>query len=190
MQQGITQIVRKKIHEIVPNDIDLIVVSPLTRCIQTALIIFPPNNSNRNTRIICKEELREAFGVYYPDKRRSISELQNQYPVIEFDTTNNTTNEDVYWRPDKRETFEDVINRIISFFRWLSKTKSNYKKIVIVTHGVWMETAFNYYYPNALRNVNGDIRRVYNCDVYSSILHSFSGNESCYLDNVQLVSNS
>jgi broad specificity phosphatase PhoE len=58
--------------------IELFVTSPLTRCIQTTTLAFlrgddydwPP------PPIVCVEDVREAFGIYYPDKRREKSKLK------------------------------------------------------------------------------------------------------------------
>ena len=67
--------------------IELVVCSPLTRCLQTASHIFPshfasnaPSNQqsnesspfilDRNCKVCCNKDVREAFGVHYPDRRR------------------------------------------------------------------------------------------------------------------------
>lgn len=66
--------------------IELVVCSPLTRCLQTASLIFPSHfeqtasavtgNStdmhilNRSCRVCCHGDVREAYGMHYPDKRR------------------------------------------------------------------------------------------------------------------------
>ena len=68
--------------------IELVVCSPLTRCLQTASHIFPShfasNNSSNNQsnessspfildrscKVCCVNEVREAYGIHYPDKRR------------------------------------------------------------------------------------------------------------------------
>jgi hypothetical protein len=92
----------KKQHH--PN-VELIITSPLTRCIQTALIAFGGNHhhhhsnnksndifpqqqqihqqqnrsqtldNNHEIPIICKEVVREAYGKHYPDKRKEKSKL-------------------------------------------------------------------------------------------------------------------
>lgn len=65
------------------EEIELIVTSPLTRCIQTTMLGFLPgdmyadNNSRESEpQIYCTELVREAFGMHYPDKRREKSLLQ------------------------------------------------------------------------------------------------------------------
>ena len=62
------------------NDgVDLIVVSPLTRCIQTATLAFLPGddyNSLKAPEMVCAEDVREACGIHYPDKQRQKSLLQ------------------------------------------------------------------------------------------------------------------
>ena len=85
----------------VRDTVDLVVCSPLSRCIQTAGYIFPdhfrriPQDSalsnalcddlvtrmgesteghhvvlNSDCKVFCHEDVREAFGMHYPDKRR------------------------------------------------------------------------------------------------------------------------
>ena len=61
------------VQRIQPN-IDLLVCSPLTRCIQTTLLAFLPGEKPAPP-VLAKEDVREAFGMCYPDKRRSKSHL-------------------------------------------------------------------------------------------------------------------
>ena len=65
------------------EEIELIVTSPLTRCIQTAMLAFLPGEcyaSNKNAqeepKIYCTSGVREAFGMHYPDKRRDLTILK------------------------------------------------------------------------------------------------------------------
>lgn len=60
------------------HSIELVVVSPLTRCLQTATLAFPPPGSYSSppTQFVCHEMTREAYGVHYPDKRRSATVLK------------------------------------------------------------------------------------------------------------------
>lgn len=83
----------------IANDVELVICSPLTRCIQTSQFAFPDhfveksqnildgshhNNAldepqdkrgvvlESNCRVFCHEGVREAFGMHYPDKRRYV----------------------------------------------------------------------------------------------------------------------
>lgn len=63
--------------------VELVITSPLTRCIQTSMLAFLPGDfytSDKTTvgepKILCTEMVREAYGMHYPDKRRSKSQLQ------------------------------------------------------------------------------------------------------------------
>jgi phosphohistidine phosphatase SixA len=68
----------------VGEPIELIITSPLTRCIQTTVIAFLPGDDyERHTPIHCAEEVREAFGMHYPDKRRDKSVLMVSLSVFE-----------------------------------------------------------------------------------------------------------
>ena len=59
--------------------IDMIVCSPLTRTLQTASLAFMPGEEyaagEQYYPILCTENVREAFGMHYPDKRRERSVL-------------------------------------------------------------------------------------------------------------------
>lgn len=57
--------------------IDLIVCSPLSRTLQTASLAFLPGEdySDKAVPIFCTENVREAYGMHYPDKRRKASTL-------------------------------------------------------------------------------------------------------------------
>jgi hypothetical protein len=82
--------------------LELVVASPLTRCLQTATLAFLPpfmayddngdDDANNNgdvppppppaVAMVCKEEVREAFGIQYPDRRRAKSVLQVRACVL------------------------------------------------------------------------------------------------------------
>lgn len=64
---------------------DLVVVSPLSRCIETAVLAFCPGGAGAAAttgggpppiRFVCHEDVREAFGRHYPDKRSEKSILE------------------------------------------------------------------------------------------------------------------
>jgi phosphohistidine phosphatase SixA len=62
------------------DEVELVITSPLTRCIQTTMLGFLPGDcystrGRHEPKIYCTELVREAFGMHYPDKRRDKSLL-------------------------------------------------------------------------------------------------------------------
>lgn len=62
------------------TSIELIVVSPLTRCIQTAAIAFP--GCFDAVPVVCHEDVREAHGVNTADRRRRRTDIEVGLPLV------------------------------------------------------------------------------------------------------------
>ena len=73
------------------------------------------------------------------------------------------TEDDLAWSPVRRETVKEIQERIAHFMEILSHFKQT--NIVVVSHGVWIESCIKMYCPQALK-VNGDVQRVQNCNVF------------------------
>ena len=60
--------------------VELVITSPLTRCLQTATLAFLPGlyytNGWNEPSFYCTEIVREAYGKHFPDRRRNKSLLQ------------------------------------------------------------------------------------------------------------------
>ncbi|OIW14566.1 hypothetical protein TanjilG_14952 [Lupinus angustifolius] len=134
--------------------IELVIVSPLLRTMQTAVGVFggeagsdginstPLMNENvgdsgrlaisslNSPPFIAVELCREHLGVHPCDKRRSINEYRNMFPAIDFALIE--SDEDILWKPDIREKNEEVAARGLKFFEWLWTRKE--KEIAVVTH--------------------------------------------------------
>jgi broad specificity phosphatase PhoE len=56
---------------------ELIVSSPLSRCLQTAMLAFLPGGEYERAAVplLCIENVREGYGMHFPDKRRERSTL-------------------------------------------------------------------------------------------------------------------
>lgn len=72
------------------KNVELVVTSPLTRCIQTATLAFLPgdfytSDQGMEPSFLCTELCREAFGMHYPDKRRELSVLRVRMKRVEND---------------------------------------------------------------------------------------------------------
>ncbi|KAL8131030.1 phosphoglycerate mutase-like protein [Apium graveolens] len=136
------------------ESVELVVVSPLLRTLQTAVGAFggegcteefnlPPlmiENAGNSDHpaisslncppFIAVELCREHLGVHPCDQRRSISEYKPMFPAIDFSLIENDA--DVLWKADIREKNEDVAARGNKFFDWLWTRKE--KEIAVVTH--------------------------------------------------------
>ena len=83
--------------------------------------------------------------------------------------------EDIFWSPTERETMSHVIERVDYFLQTLARdllhtqddADNSSDSTLVVSHGVFLEVLFMKYFPQALEGG----RRVYNCDLFKSILH-------------------
>lgn len=138
----------------------LVVTSPLSRCIQTAVGIFGsgnslgPGESNSNAlmqnsvashglgisslgcpRFVAVEWCRERMGQHPCDRRRTICKLQDQYPAVDFSEIVHDV--DVHYKPTQRETEEEVRYRAQVFTNWLMNLSET--RIAVVAHSgfIW-----------------------------------------------------
>jgi len=140
-------------------DIELVVVSPLSRAILTACICMEqvkdtvasnPNicstfgpNSKILPRCVISDMCREKIGVNPCDRRRSIDEVKSLYGSKlnaifpgSFTFEHVSTNEDTAWTPTFREPKEDIKQRATMFMKWLMEQPE--KKIAVVTHSSFL----------------------------------------------------
>lgn len=90
---------------IVPPHDCTVLTSPMTRCVQTALLSFPhlvSAVSHRPVEFIALEGLRETVN-YQCDRRRSILELAKEFPQIRWDE------DDPYYNDDGSNVDDDGI---------------------------------------------------------------------------------
>lgn len=91
------------------------------------------------------------------------------------------TEEDELWKPDQREHWSDVQQRVRDFLTWLAQRPEN--NVVVVTHGVWMECCLEYGCSGSLGG-----KRVHNCDAFASLSLSKDGVFHCLEDVRQVYS--
>ncbi|RVW56209.1 Phosphoglycerate mutase-like protein 1 [Vitis vinifera] len=120
--------------------VELVVVSPLLRTMQTAAGVFggesykdgidvtplmvanvgnserPAISSLNRPPFLALELCREHLGVHPCDKRRSIHEYRPLFPAIDFSLIE--SDDDVLWTADVREKNEDVASRGMKFMNW------------------------------------------------------------------------
>lgn len=143
------------------NKIDLIVVSPLSRSLQTCSNVF--DNLIYQVNFICLEEVREHIDK--PCHKRKIKkELINQYKYIDF---SNITYENDYFydKYNGNEPKSEVIKRCNKFIKWLEFRKE--KNIVVISHGNFLFPMFN----DVLKDIHNKTffanceLRIYNIDI-------------------------
>jgi len=112
------------------NEIELILVSPLTRTLETCMNIF----GDTDIPIESHEFLREyPIGEDTCNKRSSLSLLKNKYPKINF---NLEVDQDILWKEDYRETMNELEIRIKTMINYLNSRKET--NIAIIGHSSYI----------------------------------------------------
>lgn len=137
--------------------IDLVIMSPLMRTLQTAtgvfggesftdkmdvavapLMVANAGNSDRAAisslncpPFIALDICRERMKGHPCDNRKNVSEYQLLFPAVDFSLIE--TDEDKFWKPDITEPREETVARGLKLLNWLWTRKE--KEIAIVSHG-------------------------------------------------------
>lgn len=118
--------------------VDVVLVSPLTRTIQTALHLFPEPRPTE-LHFVAIEMCREAHGGHPCDQRRPLRELAKDFPAVDFSLVE--TDEDTWHNVNRRETVKEVALRGDKFLDVLRARPE--RNIAVVSHGVFLETLLN-----------------------------------------------
>ncbi|OIV93148.1 hypothetical protein TanjilG_20810 [Lupinus angustifolius] len=183
------------------DKIDLVIVSPLLRTLQTAVGVFGGEgytdktdvlplmvaNAGNSSRaaisslncppIVAVELCREHLGVHPCDRRRSISECQFLFPAVDFSLAN--SDEDDLWKENIRETKEELAARGMKFLNWLWTRKE--KEIAIVTHSGFLSHTLNKFGNDCHPLVKKEISKHFaNCELRSMVIfdRSMTGTEA------------
>jgi len=109
------------------NEIELVIVSPLKRTLQTAYNIF----KDKDIPIISLEFTREyPMGLHTCNKRSNLEELKILYPTIDFSTI--FENKDMLWNNKREETIGELNLRIGELYYYINNRPE--KKIAFVNH--------------------------------------------------------
>ena len=109
---------------------ELIVVSPLSRAIDTALIVFGKGD------YICLESLRERNGLLKNGQRRTLEYLKDRFAEHDINFDNIEPGEDKLWHAfggETLETPEACSQRAYDSLLWITRRPE--KEIAIVAHG-------------------------------------------------------
>ena len=116
------------------NEMDLVIVSPLSRTLETATQIF----KGKNVQIIALDCLIEfPQHQHLCNKRISKETLKEKYPHVNFDRIAN----DLYWDSEKEESYETLKERVSFSKQWISMR--NEYKIAIVSHSSYLSEFMN-----------------------------------------------
>ena len=109
------------------QNVDLVIVSPLKRTLQTAMNIF----KNIDCPILALDNLKEyPQGLHTCNKRKTKKELEKIFPTIDFNYLD--SNEDLMWSDTDSETIDELLRRINKMYDFIEKT--DFKNIALVGH--------------------------------------------------------
>jgi broad specificity phosphatase PhoE len=121
--------------------IDGIVVSPLTRAIETAAIGL--RHVWGSVPVLALEVARETLGKNWCDKRRPLSVLREEFPAVDFRLMD-PVEEDPWWTP-QRETDAHLQLRVRALMRWILSPEGlgGLERIAVVGHSGFMSNAMH-----------------------------------------------
>jgi broad specificity phosphatase PhoE len=122
---------------------ELVVVSPFTRTLQTAHLMF----SSQNIPFIVHDLARERWGKYTCDKRRARSDIVEEmsrlytstHDSIDYYSFGFEEEEDRKWE-NEREASASVTGRGIALMEWLASRPE--REIAVVTHASFLRHLF------------------------------------------------
>jgi broad specificity phosphatase PhoE len=118
--------------------IDAIIVSPLSRAIETAQLATGDAWRSPDIPRLAVELTRERHGKNICDKRRPRAELKTKFPEVDFEE-HLVNEQDVWHKPERRETPQEVRARVEQFLHWLHDSEFN--SVVVVGHSDYMSHA-------------------------------------------------
>ena len=140
------------------REIELVLVSPLTRTLETAMNIF----GDTDIPMISEEFLREyPIGEDTCNKRSSLTLLKNKYPRVDF---NLKTDQDTLWTQDYRESIDELEQRLDEMVKYLQNRKE--KNIAIVGHSSY----FGQFKDNHIGYIENGDEELKHCYPYEYIL--------------------
>lgn len=181
--------------------VNLVVVSPLTRTLETAVGVFGGDtvrNSN-GKRVLMKaqngeegvrvehdavlgvdyppfvafEDCREQSGQHPCDRRRTRSYYKDKFPDIDFSLIE--TEEDTLWEPQQRESRESILKRVRKFLDWLQERPEMY--IAVVTHSAFLRNMNSIFGTGLDDTIREELQRQFkNCEMRTIMLFNNTGN--------------
>ncbi|XP_010480402.1 PREDICTED: phosphoglycerate mutase-like protein 1 [Camelina sativa] len=151
--------------------VELVVTSPLFRTMQTAIGVFGNESEQPSMTssppILALEVARDRNGVRPPDMRRNVSEYQTLFPTIDFSQIE--SEEDNLWRPDVRESEEEILARGLEFMKWLWKRPE--KEVAVVSHGIVLQHMLYVFANDCDESIRNELcKRFANCEIRTVVI--------------------
>ncbi|KAI3425092.1 hypothetical protein D9Q98_008470 [Chlorella vulgaris] len=177
--------------------VDAVVVSPLTRTLETAAGVFGsgPWREGSNSQpplmleqtvvpgkraahhaiaaegcppFIAWEGCREQLGKHPCDKRRPMREISPSFPAVDFSLLE--SDEDNLWlSADWRESHDEIRKRGVEFVRWLQQRPEQH--IAVVSHSAFLFFMMSNFGRGAATSVQSELHKWYdNCEMRTVVL--------------------
>lgn len=174
--------------------VELVVVSPLLRTLQTAAGVFggatlPEDGSSdgkellmvnglgksphaaiavpKALKFVANEYCREQNGVHPCDRRSNISFYKKSFPYVDFSEV--ATDEDTWWSETTRETAQELLTRARTFVRWLLDRPES--RIAVVSHSSFIFHMCHLFGADCSDVVRKEIQQGFrNCEMRSVVI--------------------
>ncbi|KAJ1629357.1 histidine phosphatase superfamily [Pavlovales sp. CCMP2436] len=121
---------------------ELVVVSPLSRAVQTALLAFDHlRDGPEAVPFVAHGGVQEQGGVQRCDHRRPIAEIAREFPSLDLSALAPLGEADPLWNETKREPYAALCARARAFFEWLGQRPE--REVAVVGHSAWLFTVLN-----------------------------------------------
>ncbi|CAN0239752.1 unnamed protein product, partial [Phaeothamnion confervicola] len=122
-----------------PLDLELVIVSPLTRTLQTAFLsLGAAADAPGAPTFLANELCRERIADFTCDGRRSVTELREEFPGVDWSLV--TDDEDRLFYEDKEDDAK-CRRRAVKFLEWLAARPE--ERIAVVTHSIFLKNLFH-----------------------------------------------
>ncbi|KAG0554638.1 hypothetical protein KC19_12G107400 [Ceratodon purpureus] len=174
------------------NHVELVVVSPLLRTLQTAVGVWgggtlldgePPHSALMRPGVghcrhpaissagappfVANEWCREQNGVHPCDKRSSISSYKVSFPAVDFSQVE--TDEDTWWQATNRETPDEIWTRARVFLKWILERTE--RRIGVVSHSSFLYYLVHLFGDDCSDTVRKEFQAGFrNCEMRSFII--------------------
>lgn len=172
--------------------LELVVVSPLIRTLQTASGIFggeklrdgetkhsalmvagvgqakhTPISSAAAPPFVACEWCREHLELWPCNKRQSITLYKKLFPAVDFSDVE--TDEDTWWNTECRETSEELFARARKFVQWLLRREERH--IAVVSHNSFLYHLVQLFGEDCPRDMRKEMHKKFqNCEMRSMVL--------------------